>query len=149
MSKGIVNGALLFVAADVDVVVVRRAIRQPVDQPRVGIEGEEAMRALGEEFVEVRVAQPARVLGVGLQLHEIDGVDHPDLQLGQISRIKAHQQQRCTHFRSRIARNINHGATGDSANLTSAVSPTGVTRAAFTSPGRTCRGWSYEERLDL
>jgi hypothetical protein len=41
MSKGVVIGALLFVAADVDVVVVGAAIGEAVDQPRVGVEGED------------------------------------------------------------------------------------------------------------
>ena len=35
------NGALFLVAADVDVVVVSTAVNQPMDQPRVGMEGED------------------------------------------------------------------------------------------------------------
>jgi hypothetical protein len=71
------------------------------------------------------------------------------LRSGKCSPIIAHQQQRCRHFRYRIARNINSRATGDSVNSTSAVSPTGVTRVAFTSPARARRGRCCTERPDL
>jgi hypothetical protein len=47
----------------VDVVVVGATISQPVDQPRVGVEGEDDRLVPGEEFVEIHVAQPVRVLG--------------------------------------------------------------------------------------
>ena len=78
------DGALFLVAADVDVVVVGAAVCQPVDQPRIGMEGEDDRLVLGEEVVEVHVAQPVRVLGLRLQLHEVDDVDHPDFQIGQM-----------------------------------------------------------------
>ena len=76
--------ALFLVAADVDVVVVRAAVGQPVNQPRVAMEGEDDRLVRGEEFVEVRVAQPVRVLGVRLQPHEVDDVDDADLEVGQM-----------------------------------------------------------------
>jgi hypothetical protein len=77
------DGAFFFVAAHVDVAVVGAAVGQPVDQPRVGVEGEDHRLVLGEEFVEIHVAQSMRVLGSRLQLHEVDDVDHPDSQVGQ------------------------------------------------------------------
>ena len=78
------DGAFFLVAADVDVVVVGAAVGQPVDQPRIGMEGEDDRLVLGEELVEIHVAQPVRMLGLRLQLHEVDDVDHPDFQLGQM-----------------------------------------------------------------
>jgi hypothetical protein len=41
------DGALFLVAADVDVVVVDAAVGQPVDQPRVRMEGEDDRLVLG------------------------------------------------------------------------------------------------------
>ena len=38
----------------------------------------------GEQRVVVGVAEPVRVLGGGLQFHQVDDVDHADLQLGQV-----------------------------------------------------------------
>ena len=69
------DGALFLVAADVDVVVVGAAVGQPVDQPRVGMEGKDDRLILGEDLVEIHVAQPVRVLGLRLQLHEVDYID--------------------------------------------------------------------------
>src|SRR5665647_2277637 len=78
------DGALFLVAADVDVVVVGAAVGQPVDQPRVGMEREDHRLVLGEDFVEIRVAQAVRVFARRLQPHQVDDVDHPDFQLGQM-----------------------------------------------------------------
>ncbi len=85
------NGALFLVAADVDVVVVGAAVGQPVDQPRVGMEGEDDRFIPGEEFVEIRVGEPVGVLGLRLQLHEVDDIDHPDFKIGQM---RAHDGDR-------------------------------------------------------
>jgi len=54
-----------------------------VDQPRVTMEGEDERLVLGKDLVEIRVAQAVRVLGLRLQLHQVDDVDHPDFELGQ------------------------------------------------------------------
>ena len=40
--------------------------------------------SLVKSVVEIHVAQPVRVLGLRLQLHQIDDVDHPDFQVGQM-----------------------------------------------------------------
>src|SRR6202035_1240851 len=76
--------AFFLVAADVDVLVVGAAVGQPVDQPRVSMEGEDDRLLLGDQRIEVCVAQPVWVLGLRLQLHEVDDVDDPDFQLGQM-----------------------------------------------------------------
>src|SRR5665647_2799541 len=43
------DSALFLVTADVDVVVVRATVGQPVNQPRIGMEGEDDRLVLGEE----------------------------------------------------------------------------------------------------
>ena len=78
------GGAFLLVAADVEVVVVGAAVGEPVDQPRVAVVGEDHRPVGGEQRVELGVAHPVRVLGVGLQPHQVDDVDHPDPQLRQV-----------------------------------------------------------------
>ena len=78
------DGAFFLVAADVNVVVIGAAISQSVDQPRVGVEGEDDRLILGEELVEIAIAQAVGVLGLRLQPHEIDDVNDADLQLGQM-----------------------------------------------------------------
>src|ERR1700681_933442 len=72
------DGALFLIAADMNVVMVGAAVGQPVDQPRVGVEGEDDRLVLGKQIVEINVAQPMRMLALGLQLHQIDDVDHTD-----------------------------------------------------------------------
>ena len=62
------------------------AVGQAVDQPRVAVVGEDHRPVGGEQRVELAVGQPVRVLGVGLQPHQVDDVDDADLQLGQIAR---------------------------------------------------------------
>ena len=48
------------------------------------MEGKDDRLVLGEERIEICIAQPVRVLGLRLQLHEVDDVDHPDFQVGQM-----------------------------------------------------------------
>jgi hypothetical protein len=55
-----------------------------MDQPGVGVEGEDDRFVRGEQGVEFRIAQAVRMLGLRLQLHEIDNIDHPDLEVGQV-----------------------------------------------------------------
>jgi hypothetical protein len=64
--EGRCDGPLFLVAPDMDVVVVGAAVGQPVDQRRVGMEGEDDRLVLGEERIEIHVAQPMRVLGLRL-----------------------------------------------------------------------------------
>jgi hypothetical protein len=52
------DSPLLLVTADVDVVVVGAAITQPMDQPRLGVEGEDDRFVVVEEFVEIGVVNP-------------------------------------------------------------------------------------------
>ena len=78
------GGALLLVAADVQVGVVRPAVGEPVDQPRVAVVGEDDRPVRREQRVELRVGQAVRVLRRRLEAHQVDDVDEADLQLGQV-----------------------------------------------------------------
>ena len=75
------GGALLLVAAHVDVVVVGAPIGQAVDQQRVAVVGEDHGPVGGEQRVELVRGEAVRMLAVGLQTHQIDDVHHPHLQL--------------------------------------------------------------------
>ncbi len=72
--------ALLLVAADVDVRVVRAPVGEPVDQPRVPVVGEDDRPVGGEEGVELAVGEPVRVLALRLEPHQVDDVHDPHLQ---------------------------------------------------------------------
>ena len=63
--------------------VIRAAIGETVDQPGIAVEGEDDRLVLGEERIEILVAQPVRMLARRLQRHQIDDVDHADFQFGQ------------------------------------------------------------------
>jgi hypothetical protein len=88
------DGALLLVTADVDVLVIGAAVGEPVDQPRVAVEGEDDRPVLGEELVEVGVAEAVRVLGLRLQPHQVDDVDHADFQVGEVLAHDGHGGER-------------------------------------------------------
>ena len=76
--------AVLLEPVHVQAVVVAAPVGEPVDQPRVAVEGEDHRPVLGEEGVELAVGQPVRVLVVGQQPHEVDDVDDADAQVGQL-----------------------------------------------------------------
>ena len=40
--------------------------------------------SLREERIVIGIAQAVRALGVGLELHQVDDIDHPDFQLGKV-----------------------------------------------------------------
>ena len=81
--KGGGDRALLLVAPDVEV-AVGPAIGQPMDERRIAVEIEDDRPILGEERVVSGLAQSVRMLRAGLELHQVDDVDHPNLQIGQM-----------------------------------------------------------------
>ena len=81
--EGSGDGALLLVAADVQILVAA-AVGQLMHQGGIAVEGEDDGLVLGEEGVIVLVSEAVGVLGVGLELHQVHHVDHPDLQVGQV-----------------------------------------------------------------
>ena len=76
--------AFFLVAANVNVVMIRAAVGQPVNQPRVGMERKDHRFVFGKLRVEIRVAQSVRMFGLWLQSHQIDNIDDADFQLGQM-----------------------------------------------------------------
>ena len=72
------RGPLLFVSANVEVVVVGAAVSEAMDQPRISVLSKDHRPAGGEERVEVHVFQTVGMFRRGLQGHEIDHVDHSD-----------------------------------------------------------------------
>jgi hypothetical protein len=58
--------------------MVGAPVGQAVDQPGVAVEGEEHRSVGGEQRVELAVGQSMRMLGLRLQAHQVDHVDHPD-----------------------------------------------------------------------
>ena len=71
------------VAADVEI-AIGPPIGQPMDEPRVAVEGEDDVLVPGEKGVVLGIAQTMGVFARRLQPHEVDDVDHPDLQIGQM-----------------------------------------------------------------
>jgi len=81
--KGRRDRALFHIAPDVEV-AIGPTVGQPVDQPGVSMESKDDVLVFRKERVVIRFAQPVRVLGLRLQPHQIDDIDHPDFQIGQM-----------------------------------------------------------------
>ena len=64
--------------------MVGASVSQAMDQPWIGVESEDDWSVLGEELVEVGVAEAVWVLGLRLQPHQIDDVDDADFQVGEV-----------------------------------------------------------------
>jgi len=45
------------------------------------MKAEDNVLVFGEERIVVRIAQPVRVLGLGLQFHQIHHINHADFQI--------------------------------------------------------------------
>src|SRR5208283_5936224 len=82
--EGCCDGTLLLVAPDVHVLVVSTAVRQPVNQPGVSVESKYDRLVFSEQRIEVLIAQPVRVFSTRLYPHQIDDIDYPNFQIGQM-----------------------------------------------------------------
>jgi len=85
------HGALLLVAAHVQVRVGPTPVAEPMDQPRIAVVGEDDRPVHGEKRVELGVRQPVRVLARRLQPHQVDDVDHTHPQLGEVLTQQVHR----------------------------------------------------------
>ena len=56
-------------------------VGQPVNQPRIAVEGEDDRLVGGEQRVEIVIRKPVRMLARRLQLHQVDDVDDANLQV--------------------------------------------------------------------
>ena len=79
--KGCCDRALFLVSPHVQI-AVGPAIGQPVDQPGVSVKAKYDVLVFREERVVILLGQPVWMFRAGLQLHEIDNIDHPDFQIG-------------------------------------------------------------------
>ena len=83
------------VAVDVEIVVVFAVVGEPVDQRRVAVKGEDHRPVLGEKDVEFLIGQAVVVVLRGrLQLHEVDHVDHANLERRHLAAKDIHGGQR-------------------------------------------------------
>ena len=85
-----------------------------MDEPRISVVGEDDRTVAREQGVEIRVRQAVRVLARRLQLHQVDHVDDPHLELGEIA---THQLDRG----ERLERGHVPGAGHDHVGLPPAV----------------------------
>src|SRR5262245_50598719 len=83
--EGCRGGALFLVAAYVNVVMARSPVSQPVNERRVTVEGEDNRLVGSEPRIKIVVREAVGVLARWLQLHQIDDIDDPDLQIGRVS----------------------------------------------------------------
>ena len=60
------------------------AIGEAVDAPRVAVEGEDDRFVGREDLIEFLVGEAVGVFGRGLQGHEVNDVDHADLEVGDL-----------------------------------------------------------------
>ena len=74
--------------------MVGAPVGQPVDEPGVAVVGEDDRPVGREERVELAVGQPVGMLRLRLEAHEVDDVDDPDLQVGQVLAQDVHRGQR-------------------------------------------------------
>src|SRR5437763_4857215 len=72
------------VAAHVQVPVIRAAVGEPVDQPRIAVVGEDDRPVRREQGVELLIREPVGMLGIRLQAQQVDDVDDAHLQPGQV-----------------------------------------------------------------
>lgn len=81
---GSIDIAVLLVSADVYVLVIRPAVSEAMDEPRISMEIEDDGLIDREEGIEIRVRQAMRMVRTGLQLEEIHDIDIADLEVGKL-----------------------------------------------------------------
>src|SRR3569623_2932677 len=86
--------AFLLVAAHVQVGVIAATIGEPVNQPRIAVVGKDHRFVGGEQRIEAAAAHTVRMLVLGLQGHQVDHVDHADLEPRQMFAQQSHRRQR-------------------------------------------------------
>ena len=91
------GGALLLVAAHMQVRVVGAAVGEPVDQPRIAVVGADDGLVGGEQRVVLAVGHAVRVLLRAQQPGDVDDVDHPNREFGQVP-----AEQGCRGSTSRV-----------------------------------------------
>ena len=72
------DASLLLIATHMKVIVIRAAIGQVVDQLRIAVEVEDDRLVDCEERIEIGVGESVGMLGIWLQLEEVDYIDEAD-----------------------------------------------------------------------
>src|SRR3984893_15570744 len=88
------GGALLLVAAHMNIVMIVPSVGQLVNHRGVAMEGEDHPLVCREQFVKISIFQTMGMLGLRLQYHQIHHVDDTDADVGDIRAQKGHASER-------------------------------------------------------
>src|SRR5215469_7632168 len=88
------GGALFPVAAHVEVAMTLSPVGQPVNEPRIAVEGEDDRLVGREQRIEIVIRQAVRMLARRLQGHQVYDIDDADLHLGRMPTQQVHGGQR-------------------------------------------------------
>ena len=64
--------------------MIRPPVGQAMDQPRISVIGEDHRPVRGEERVELDIGKAVRMLGFGLEFHQVHDIDNSNLQIGKV-----------------------------------------------------------------
>src|SRR5689334_13379426 len=78
------GGALFLESANVEVVMPSAAIGQAVNEPGISVIGADHWRVGGEHGIEFAIRNAVRVLAGRLECHEINHVDHSNLDIWKV-----------------------------------------------------------------
>src|SRR5205807_6494676 len=78
-----VDIALFLVTADVHIAVIRAAVSQTMDEPRISVEIKDDGFVDGEKRIKILVTQPVRMFRARLQFKKVDYVDVTNLEIGK------------------------------------------------------------------
>src|SRR5712692_8328974 len=76
--------ALLFVAPHVEIVMIVAAISEAVNQPGIAVIGKDDRLIHREHGVEIKIRETVRMLGRGLNGHQIDNIHHANPDVGKM-----------------------------------------------------------------
>src|SRR5579863_1324810 len=91
--EGCRRGSLLLISPNMEIGMIRPAIRQAMDQPGITVVGKNDRFILGEEDIKLFVAQSVRMLASRLERHQIDDINNPDLQIRKFMPEHFHRRQ--------------------------------------------------------
>src|SRR5215469_7878166 len=98
--KWCIDVPFLLIATDMDVVVIRPSVCQPMNELRVAMEVEHHRLIYRKQGIEVAIRESVRMFAVGLQLEQIDHIDEANLQIRKLWPQKRNRSQ------SLLSRNI-------------------------------------------
>ena len=69
-------------------------VRQPMNEPRVSVISKNDGFVASKDFIEIFICEAVRMLARRLQRHEVDHIDDPHSQIGQVLSEKRSGRQR-------------------------------------------------------